>query len=207
MSMWLQQVSHPGTLSGHSQGGWGEKAHNFLYFSWCPLSLVLSLDTTWKSGLVVFAPLPSGICMRVWDSPQPSLLQAEQFHLSQPRGSPLQSLKHLCGPFLHPVQYVHDLLALGSPRTAIKHFFPGSPPTLIIRWCCSKETCKAYSLSSGLFPAVLSFDCLRLPCRMFSRDGFLSNHILSDPLVALLVQVLSWLPVCTSHSDCGFRTL
>lgn len=46
---------------------------------------------------------------------------------------------------------------------------------------------------------------LSLPYSMFSRDGFLSRCLLGDPAVALLVQVLSPLPLCTSPSNCGFR--
>lgn len=51
-------------------------------------------------------------------------------------------------------------------------------PAIIIYQCCSEETYESYPLSSGLFPAVLLFACLHLPCRIFSRKDFLSNPCL-----------------------------
>ena len=86
-----------------------------LWFSSCPLPLVLSQGTTWLPPL---HSVPSGICIHWRDAPEPALRQARQPQLSQPllTEEMLQSTNHLCGPVLDLLQYVYIPLVLGSPE-------------------------------------------------------------------------------------------
>ena len=90
---------------------------NLLCFSLCPLSLVLSLDTTENR-----APSPTH-CLQLFIyideiPPEPSLLQAKQPQLSHPFliGGTFQPLNHLSGPSLDLLQYVHISFVLRSPE-------------------------------------------------------------------------------------------
>lgn len=79
---------------------------NFLCSSPCPLSFVLSLDTTKKSLEALESPLdthPLDICKI---PSQSSLLHAEQFQISHPFliREMIEALNHLCGLPLDSVQ-------------------------------------------------------------------------------------------------------
>lgn len=90
---------------------------NFLYFSLCSLSFVLSLDITEKS----LDPSSSQYLIRYlytltgsFLSPEPFLIQSRQPQLSQPLfvRDILQVLNQLCGPSLDSLQYVHVSLVM-----------------------------------------------------------------------------------------------
>lgn len=76
------------------------------------------------------------LCVRLIKSPPPhsksSLLQAQQFHLSQPllTGEALQSLFHLGRPMLDSFQYVH-LSCTGEHRT--EHRTPSMASPMLSR--------------------------------------------------------------------------
>jgi len=91
---------------------------NILYFSLCPLPLVLPLDITEKSLVWSSLPFPTRcFYMLIRFPPWASLLQAEQSQLTQPFVFwMLQALNHLCGPSLDSLHYVHVSLELGSPE-------------------------------------------------------------------------------------------
>ena len=91
---------------------------NLLFFSMCPLPLILSLDTTEKS-----LPLSSSLTTvrYLYTSARtlkPSFLQDTQSKCSQPflTCEVLQSLHRPCGPLLDTLQYVHVSLEPGSPE-------------------------------------------------------------------------------------------
>lgn len=81
---------------------------NILYFSLCPLPLVLPLDIT-KRSLAPSASLPHHQILIRSDPPEPSLLQPQQPQLSQSLlvCQMLQSFCHPCGPLLASVHYAH----------------------------------------------------------------------------------------------------
>lgn len=87
----------------------------FLCSSLCLWSLVLALGTTGQSLTPFACLLPIPLFLGIyghWDHPEPSLLQAEESHLSQPLliWESLQSLQHICGPLLDSLQYIHATL-------------------------------------------------------------------------------------------------
>lgn len=86
----------------------------------------------------------------MWDSPEPSLLQAEQLHLSQPRAFQLRSLKHLCGPSLHPLQYVHDFSS-----HILKHADAVPERLILCPLACFQQCChlSVYTYA-GCFPVM-----------------------------------------------------
>jgi len=92
---------------------------NLLYFSLCPLPLVLSLGTTEKSLSLSSLPLPHQVFTHIEITcPESSLVYGEQSQLTQPLRicQMFQYFSHLHGPLLDPVQHVHVSLALGSPE-------------------------------------------------------------------------------------------
>lgn len=73
----------------------------------------VSVDITEKSLIPSSLNLTSGIYTNWQDPSEPSLLQLYQSLLVWKM---LQSLNHLCGPFLDSLEYVHIFLVLGNPE-------------------------------------------------------------------------------------------
>lgn len=113
---------------------------NLLCFKMCPLRLVLSLGTSGKCLAPSSVHSPLRYLHTLTKCPEPALLQPEQSLVSQPfpvwEMLQSQSINHLSGDALDSLQYVHVLLAWGSPAldTALQMLCRGEELSPSTHW-------------------------------------------------------------------------